>query len=141
MLRLSKSRSYSVPVVERTLDILEVLYESHCPLKMKEISSRARVSHSTTYRILRTLVQREYVFHSLDGEFSVKYLDSKKIVPIGREDQSSALMRTAPESNLSTDQLIDILLRLLQDLRSASAGPFAGRKMTVPQSASSTVLK
>src|SRR5580700_5081547 len=92
MLRLSKSRSYSVPVVERALDILEVLYGSHCPLKTNDISRLSRVSRSTTYRILRTLAQRGYVFQNLEGEFSVKYLDSKKIVPVGEENQSNASM-------------------------------------------------
>jgi hypothetical protein len=139
MLRLSKSQSYSVPVVERTLDILEVLYGSHCPLKTNEISSKAEVSRSTTYRILRTLVQRGYVLQNLDGEFSVKHLDSNKIVLIGREDQSRALMRTEPESNLSTDQLIEILLMLLQNLRSGSPGPSAVDKMTLPQSANAAL--
>jgi hypothetical protein len=133
MLRVSKSRSYSVPVVVRTLDILEVLHGSDCPLKTNEISSLARVSRSTTYRILRTLVQRGYVFQSLDGEFSVKHSDCKRIVPMGREDLPSASMCTERESNLSTDQLIEILLGFLQALRSGSPGSFSVHKMTLTQ--------
>ena len=137
MLRLTKSQSYSVPVVERTLDILEVLHGSDCPLKTNEISSIAKVSRSTTYRILRTLVQRGYIFQNLDGEFSVKQLDFQRIVPIRREDHSNDSMHTEPESNVLTDQLIEILHGLLQGLRSGSPGSFSVHKMRLTQSANS----
>jgi hypothetical protein len=135
MLRLTKSRSYSVPVVERTLDILEVLYGSDCPLKTNEISSIAKVSRSTTYRILRTLVQRGYVFQNLDGEFSIKHLDSKRIVPT--RDHSNGSMHTGPESNLSIDQLIEILHGLLQGLRSSSPSSFLVPKVKLTPRADS----
>jgi hypothetical protein len=135
MLRLTKSRSYSVPVVERTLDILEVLYGSDRPLKTNQISSIAKVSRSTTYRILRTLVQRGYVFQNLDGEFSVKHLDSKRIVPI--RDHSNDSMFTGPESNLSIDQLIEILHGLLQGLRAGSPSSFLVPKVKLKPPADS----
>ena len=137
LLRLSKSRSYSVPVVERTLDILEVLHGSDCPLKTNEISSIAKVSRSTTYRILRTLVKRGYVLQNLDGEFSVKRSDFERIVPTRRKDRSVDSMHTEPESNLSTDELIEILQGLLQGLRSGSPGSFLVHKMRLTQPANS----
>jgi hypothetical protein len=90
MLRLSKARSYSIPVVVRTLDILELLSRSDSPLKTNEISDRARVSRSTTYRILKTLVQRGYVSQDLDGRFSFSDPDNARITPIRRKDQSNA---------------------------------------------------
>jgi hypothetical protein len=89
----------------------------------------------------RTLLQRGYVFQNLDREFSVQYLDSKKVSSIDLQARSNALARTSPESNLSTDQLIDILLRLLQSLRSANPGPFPVPQIAMPESASSSVLK
>jgi DNA-binding Lrp family transcriptional regulator len=58
MLRLSQTRFYVVPAVLRTLDILELLYASKSPLKTNEIAEKAGISLSSTYRILRTLVQR-----------------------------------------------------------------------------------
>lgn len=137
ILRLTKSRYYSVPVVERTLDILEVLHGSDCPLKTNEISSLAKVSRSTTYRILRTLVQRGYVFQNLDGEFSVKQPNFQRIVPIRQEDQPNDSMPTEPESDLSTDQLVDMLLGLLECLRSGSSGSFLVHKMRLTRSTNS----
>jgi DNA-binding transcriptional ArsR family regulator len=119
MLRVSKSRSYSVPVVLHTLNIIEVLSESDFALKANEISDRAGVSHSTTYRILRTLVQRGYVSQDLDGRFRrFRDLDKPRIVPIIRVDQLNALHGAQePETNVSADQLIEMLLALLQGLR------------------------
>jgi hypothetical protein len=137
MLRLTKSGSYSVPVVERALDILEVLHGSDFPLKTNEISSMAKVSRSTTYRILRTLVQRGYVFQNLDGEFSVKELDFQRIAPIRREDQSNDSMHTEPESDLSPDQLIEMLYGLLQGFRCGRPGSLLVHKMRLTQSANS----
>jgi len=40
MLRVTKSRFYVVPVLMRTLDILELLCESDIPLKSNEVSTR-----------------------------------------------------------------------------------------------------
>ena len=40
MLKLSKMGSYSVPVVQHTLDILELLYRNESPLKMNEYRSK-----------------------------------------------------------------------------------------------------
>ena len=118
MLRLSKSRSYSVPVVLRTLDILELLSESDSPLKTNEISDRARVPRSTTYRILRTLAQRGYVSQDFDGRFRFRDLGNVRIVPIRREDPSNSSQGAGkPEVNVSADQLIEMLLTLLQGLR------------------------
>jgi len=118
MLRLSKTGSYSVPVVVRTLDILELLHRSDSPLKMTEISTITRTAHSTTYRILRTLVDRGYISQGLDGRFSVKDFDKCRIVPaLPKERISSSNGTRDSEETLSADQFVEILLALLPNLR------------------------
>jgi DNA-binding MarR family transcriptional regulator len=118
MLRLSKTGSYAVPVVLHTLDILELLYRSESPLRMNEIKTMTRTAHSTTYRILRTLVDRGYVSQDIDGRFGVKDSGNAKIVRILEDDRWSSLHRTQEsEATLSADQLIEILLAILQNLR------------------------
>jgi biotin operon repressor len=74
MEKVVKSRFYIVPVLLHALDILEFVSRSHVPLRMDEIASETGVSRTTTYRILQTLVDRGYVFHDLNGKYSLANL-------------------------------------------------------------------
>lgn len=119
MLRLSKSRFYSVPVVMRTFDILEFLYASDIPLKTNEISKLAGVPQSTTYRILRTLVQRGYVLQDIEGRFIFERSEKSKFIPIGRTDQCSIAGSLRDfGTDLPLDEIIEILVTLLRTVRS-----------------------
>src|SRR5580700_6372372 len=103
MLKLSRNRFYSVPVVMRTLDILEYLYKCESPLKTNEISDSLRVPRTTTYRILRTLVHRGYVFQDLDGRFSLNNL-GMKFVPNRSDGKGCDCCRVQEfETELPTD--------------------------------------
>jgi IclR helix-turn-helix domain len=124
MLKLSKTGSYSVPVVQRTLDILELLYRSDSPLKMNEISRQTGTPHSTTFRILRTLVDRGYLLHDLDGRFGVESAANLTIVPrFGQDPRTSSHGVERPKSGLSADQAIEIIFALLQNVRRANPAP------------------
>lgn len=124
MLKLSKTGSYSVPVVQRTLDILELLYRSNSPLKMNEISRQTGASHSTTFRILRTLVDRGYVFHDLDGGFGANSSADLAIVPrFGHDFWTSSHRVEGTESSLSADQVIEIIVALIQNVKRPRLAP------------------
>jgi hypothetical protein len=119
MLRITKTRFYSVPVVHRTLDILELLYRSGSPLKSGQVSEIAKISPTTTYRILRTLLQRGYVEQRLDGRF----IPVKEIAP------APLRMRTAGDrgtvssvalGDLSKEEIVQMLVALLETLSSRS---------------------
>lgn len=51
----------TVQVLERAFDLLEVLAESRSPLGLSELSRRTKLSKTTVYRILGTLLERGYV--------------------------------------------------------------------------------
>lgn len=70
MHQLSQRGSYTIPVVMKTIDILEHMRRSQRPLKMDCISQQTKIARSTTYRILRTLVSRGYLTHRHDGSYS-----------------------------------------------------------------------
>jgi DNA-binding IclR family transcriptional regulator len=117
MLKISKTHSYSVPVVERTCDILELLSRSDVPLKSVQISDLTRVPRSTTYRILRTLVKREYLTQDLDGGFSLARSEIARLMatpaPVGTmaEEPAERSRRT-----LSTREIVQILTAVLDSL-------------------------
>ncbi len=71
MLKDTKTRSYLVPVLMHTLDILELLLKSDHPLKTRYISNTTGVSQRTTDRILQTLADRGYLAQDLEGKFSL----------------------------------------------------------------------
>jgi len=122
MLKVSKTGSYSVPVVQRTLDIFELLYRSDSPLKMNQISSQTGTAHSTTFRILRTLVDRGYIYHDLDGGFGVKSSTELTIVPrFGRDSDPSFGRTEAAKSSLSSDQAVEIIFAVLKNVRRADS--------------------
>ena len=71
MLRETKKRFSGVPVLMRTLDIIELLRESDSPLRIIDISNVTGVSQTTTYRVLWTLVRRGYVVRDVERRFSL----------------------------------------------------------------------
>lgn len=59
-----KSDKYWVPVVARTIDILDSFVSDSDQLTLEEIVQRTRVPHTTAYRILHTLVFRSYLLQT-----------------------------------------------------------------------------
>jgi hypothetical protein len=110
MLKATKSRFYVVPVLMCALDILELLSRSGVPLKTNEISRMTGVSPTTTYRILRTLIHRGYLVQDLDGRFGLLNRPEMSL-PSGQD------ANTEPITDLSGDQVIEILHSVLQTLR------------------------
>lgn len=64
-------RLYLIPVLSKALDILELLEAEGQPLVLETIHKRTRISKTTVYRILKTLVHRGYLAHSKDGSYRV----------------------------------------------------------------------
>ena len=122
MLRVTKSRFYVVPVLMRTLDILELLCESNIPLKSTEVSIATGVPQTTTYRILRTLVHRGYVAQDLEGRFSILSLPTKSGLSPRIADPAGVYDLKLPQADLSGDQVIEILHRVIQALSLANEG-------------------
>jgi len=116
ILKISKNRSYSVPVVERTFDILELLYRARTPLKCREISAQTRVSHTSTYRILRTLLQRGYVEQNLDGEFLVVKSMTKLLSKQRKMEREAEVPTGDAQTTLATQEVIQMLTAILRIL-------------------------
>lgn len=68
----AKSRSkrlYLIPVLTKALDILELLQTENQPMMLETIHKRTKISKTTVYRILKTLVHRGYVAQAGDRHY------------------------------------------------------------------------
>jgi ribose transport system substrate-binding protein len=67
----STKRLYLVPVLSKSLDILELLQAEAEPISLEAIHRKTRISKTTVYRILRTFMHRGYVNRDTDGLYRV----------------------------------------------------------------------
>jgi IclR helix-turn-helix domain len=106
-----------VPVIVRTLDILELLSRSDIPLKTNEISSATKVPQTTTYRILRTLAHRGYVSQNVEGRFSISNPQGRNSTFCGDRHVARVGQSRARKTELSGDQVIEVMYDVLQSLQ------------------------
>ena len=62
-------RLYLIPVLSKALDILELLQTENQPMSLEGIHRSTRVSKTTVYRVLKTLVHRGYLAQAPDGSY------------------------------------------------------------------------
>jgi ribose transport system substrate-binding protein len=67
--RVKTKRLYLIPVLTKALDILELLQTENQPMVLEAIHRRTRISKTTVYRILKTLVHRGYVAQTVDRQY------------------------------------------------------------------------
>jgi len=56
--RVKTKRLYLIPVLTKSLDILELLQAENQPMVLEAIHKRTKISKTTVYRILKTLLPR-----------------------------------------------------------------------------------
>lgn len=62
---------YVVPVLCKSLDVLEILQKHERPMSLQAMYKRTHISKTTIYRILKTFVHRGYLAQSQNGLYSV----------------------------------------------------------------------
>lgn len=62
-------RLYLIPVLTKALDILELLQAQNQPMVLEAIHKQTKISKTTVYRILKTLVHRGYVGQTADRQY------------------------------------------------------------------------
>ena len=62
-------RLYLIPVLTKALDILELLQGRDEPMVLEAIHKQTKISKTTVYRILKTLVHRGYVAQTADRHY------------------------------------------------------------------------
>lgn len=60
-------RLYLIPILSKALDVIELLEESHASVTLDDVYQKTRISKTSVYRILKTLVHRGYVAQGQNG--------------------------------------------------------------------------
>lgn len=88
-----KTKNYRVPMVDHTLRIFEAFHDRDTELSLKDVSARAGVGATSTFRILFTLTQSGYVVKNAS---TGRYRLGPKIREIAeRSPRASNLVRAA----------------------------------------------
>ena len=72
--------AYPIKVLDKSLSVLDVLFQNNTPMSIMEISKKLGIYPSTIHRILDTLKYRGYVEQNSDNQ---KYLLGLKLVELG----------------------------------------------------------
>jgi ribose transport system substrate-binding protein len=67
---LSKTRIkrlYLIPILSKALDVLELLEQTNSPISLEDVYQQTKISKTSVYRILKTLVHRGYLAQGQSG--------------------------------------------------------------------------
>jgi ribose transport system substrate-binding protein len=62
-------RLYLIPILSKALDVLELLEQNHTSVTLEDVYQKTRISKTSVYRILKTLVHRGYVAQGQNGMY------------------------------------------------------------------------
>ena len=62
-------RLYLIPILSKALDVIELLEQNHAPATLEDVYQRTKISKTSVYRILKTLVHRGYVAQAQNGSY------------------------------------------------------------------------
>ena len=82
-------RLYLIPILTKAIDILELLQGENQPMVLELIHKRTKISKTTVYRILKTLVHRGYVSQTADRQY--RYVARARKLRFGFGGQSSEM--------------------------------------------------
>jgi ribose transport system substrate-binding protein len=105
-----KSDKYWVPIVAKTIDLLDCFSSDTEALSLEEVVQRTGIAHTTAYRILHTLASRDYLRQSgrryrlnrLRSRLKIGFANLSKQIALAVEIQRSL-------ENAANDRGIDLL--------------------------------
>jgi len=62
-------RLYLIPILSKALDVIELLEQDNAPLTLEDVYQRTKISKTSVYRILKTLVHRGYLAQTPSGQY------------------------------------------------------------------------
>jgi ribose transport system substrate-binding protein len=62
-------RLYLIPILSKALDVVELLEQTNASVTLEDVFQKTKISKTSVYRILKTLVHRGYVAQSQNGQY------------------------------------------------------------------------
>ena len=69
MAKTKIKRLYLIPILSKALDVLELLEQVNGPIALEDVYQQTKISKTSVYRILKTLVHRGYVAQGESGQY------------------------------------------------------------------------
>ncbi|HEY1499904.1 MAG TPA: substrate-binding domain-containing protein [Acidobacteriaceae bacterium] len=112
MPKTSTKRLYFIPILSKSLDVLEVLQKSERPMSLEAIYQRTHISKTTVYRILKTFVHRGYLAQSQEGLYRLAARPRKVRFGFGKQSGEMPFSEavTASLRDAATQAGVDLLV-------------------------------
>jgi ribose transport system substrate-binding protein len=62
-------RLYLIPILSKALDVIELLEQDNASLTLEDVYQKTKISKTSVYRILKTLVHRGYLAQTQGGQY------------------------------------------------------------------------
>jgi ribose transport system substrate-binding protein len=62
-------RLYLIPILSKALDVIELFERDHAPLTLEDVYQQTKISKTSVYRILKTLMHRGYLAQNQNGQY------------------------------------------------------------------------
>lgn len=69
MAKAKIKRLYLIPILSKALDVIELLERDHASLTLEDVYQKTKISKTSVYRILKTLVHRGYLAQTQNGQY------------------------------------------------------------------------
>jgi ribose transport system substrate-binding protein len=119
--KAATKRLYLIPILSKALDILELLQSTKKPLSLESVHQTTRISKTTVYRILKTLVHRGYVAHSQDGLYRQVARPKKLCFGFGSQSADMPFSQVVTESLKEAAAVVGVDLMILDNRYDAAS--------------------
>jgi ribose transport system substrate-binding protein len=113
--RAKAKRLYLIPVLTKALDILELLQTENQPMVLEAIHKRTKISKTTVYRILKTLVHRGYVSQGADRQYRHIARPRKLLFGFGGQSAEMPFSEAVTESLRAAAAAVGVDLMVLDN--------------------------
>lgn len=108
----SKQQKYTVPSLERALNVLDVLAIHNEPIRFEDILKKTDIPRSTAFRVLMTLEEKGYI-EKIEQNQNQKWRLGKRILKIGIDYVTNLDLRLEARHTMqwladTTDELVQL---------------------------------
>ena len=134
MPRTKIKRLYLIPILSKALDVIELLEESQAALSLDDVYQQTKISKTSVYRILKTLVHRGYVAQTQSGLYRLVSRPRRLLFGFAVQSADLPFSRAVAQSVSEAAAASGIELLILDnrfdpDVAIRNAGEFVARRV------------